>query len=91
MDKKDEVDLKVSQGVLKYLRNKTRWDWARIANLIGVSERTLRRIKKGEVGLSLQQLLTLKERMGPEVLSIPEDASPEVKELYKAYRFMILE
>jgi len=86
----DEVDIRVSQGIVRYLKKKTRWDWDRIADLIGVSEWTLRRIKKGEVGLSLQQLLDLKERMGSEVLSIPKDVSPKVKEIYEAYRFIIL-
>lgn len=88
---RDEIPVEMSQKILENVKKKTRKSWESIASFVGVVNSTISRIRNGEIGLSFQQLLDLVERMGPDVLSTLEDASPEVKELYEAYRRVILE
>lgn len=57
MSKKDEIDLEISKRILEHIKKKTRWDWERIADTVGVAQGTLRRIRRGEIGLSFQMVI----------------------------------
>jgi len=85
----DRIPVLMSQKIIEFIERNKQMNSQSIALFLKCADTSIYRIRRGEVGFSLKQLLTLVRILGIDVLSIPEDASPELREEYEAYKFIM--